>query len=131
MSWDSSWETVFRTRGWSVYPQEQLVRSVARHYYGVVERQNVKFLELGCGQGNNIWYLAREGFSAFGVDGSATAIAKAKEYLKADGLAADLRVGDVAYLRELYRGAQFDAIVDAGCLQHNDFQSIRAILHQV
>lgn len=131
MSWDSKWEEVFRSRGWSRYPLEALVRFVARHYYQASDREAVSFLELGCGEGNNLWFLAREGFAASGIDGSPTAIQKAEERLSAEGLKAHLQVGDVAELTELYTQMQFDAVLNVGCLQHNTLAAVKSILEQM
>lgn len=130
MSWDPQWENIFRTRGWTRYPLESLIRFAARHYYRASDRSKVSFLELGCGEGNNVWYLTREGFDVYGLDGSATAIAKAQARLQAEGLTAHLQTGDVIRLAEIYSGRQFDVIINAGCLQHNGFAAIRSALVQ-
>jgi SAM-dependent methyltransferase len=130
MSWDSKWEEVFRTRGWSRYPLEALVRFTARHYYRASNRRSVSFLELGCGEGNNLWFLAREGFAAHGIDGSPTAIRKAEQRLSAEGLEAHVKVGDVVKLADLYPNLRFDAVINAGCLQHNTMQAVKSILDQ-
>jgi len=42
--------------------------------------------------------MAREGFQAFGIDGSPSAIKYAQERLRGDGLKADLQVGDYTSL---------------------------------
>ena len=55
---------------------------------------NIKVLEIGCGTGSNIWFLAREGFDVFGLDGSQTAILKTREKLDREQLSAELNVGD-------------------------------------
>lgn len=62
------WDMVFSNQEWGKYPSEDLIRFIARNFYKVENRKNVKILELGCGPGANIWYLAREGFSFCGVD---------------------------------------------------------------
>jgi len=131
LSWDPTWEEVFRTRGWSRYPLEALISFVARHYFKAANRRELRFLELGCGEGNNLWFLAREGFTAYGVDGSSTAIGKARTRLEAEGLSAHLQVGDVLNLDQLYAGARFDAVINAGCLQHNTVASVEKILSQI
>jgi SAM-dependent methyltransferase len=129
-SWDPVWETIFQTGDWGRYPPEELIRFVARHYYGVAQRSAVRILELGCGTGANIWYLAREGFQAHGIDGAATAVAKARRRLAEDGLVAELRVGDALALAEYYPEASFDAVIDVGCLVCNRLPAVQAILEQ-
>ena len=131
MSWDPNWEKVFSSKKWGRYPPEELVRFVARHFLPVLDRGPVRILEVGCGPGANIWFMAREGFDVHGIDGSHTAIERARERLKGDGLAGALVVGDIANLRDHFLADYFDAVIDVACLQHNDIRSIRAILESV
>jgi len=131
MSWDSTWEQVFQTHDWGRYPPEELIRFVARHFFSVADRRQVKILEVGCGPGANIWFLAREGFDVYGIDGSPTAIEKAERRLRQEGLKAHLRVGDIVSLGDFYPSSAFDAVVDVACLQHNDRQAIQIIMGQI
>jgi SAM-dependent methyltransferase len=131
VSWDPIWEEIFRTRPWGKYPPEELIRFVARHFYQAPDRSDIHILELGCGTGANQWYLAREGFSAHGIDAAPTAIDKARQRLSEEGLAADLILGDVGQLRELIGGQGFDAVIDIGCLQCNQAAGIASIVEQV
>jgi ubiquinone/menaquinone biosynthesis C-methylase UbiE len=67
-----------------LYPSEQLVQFIAMNYFAlpVAERNKVKVLEVGCGNGRNLWMLAKEGFDTYGVDGSATSIELARTHLR-------------------------------------------------
>lgn len=74
---DPVWEPLF-AGGWgSDYPPEHVIRFMAKHFYSAPNRKNVNVLDLGCGAGAVVWYLAREGFTAFGLDGSESAILRA------------------------------------------------------
>ena len=57
--WNSGWNKVFKNSDWGKYPGEELVRFIARKYYDVPNRKVIKILELGCGTGANIWFMAR------------------------------------------------------------------------
>jgi SAM-dependent methyltransferase len=127
VSWDPVWEEVYRSQAWGKYPPEELIRFVARRFYGVEPRSGARILDVGCGPGAGVWYLAREGFDTHGVDGSPTAIAQAGERLAAEGLAADLRIGDLRDLTELYPASSFDAVVDVTSVQHNSFADVLSI----
>ncbi len=131
MTWDPVWEQVFRTSNWGRYPPEELIRFVARVFFSAPNRKAVKILELGCGTGANLWFLAREGFDVYGIDGAPTAIAQAEQRLGQEGLTANMQVGDILSLHDLYPPASFDAIVDVACLQHNPRKSAERILDQV
>jgi len=131
MSWDPIWEQIFRQRPWGVYPPEELIRFVAQQFRGVADRKQVKVLEIGCGPGANIWFLSREGLDTYGIDGSETAILKAREVLKSEGLAGHLKVGDIVALGDFYPPSYFDAVIDVACLQCNKLHDVETILDQV
>ena len=94
---DKKWESDVYGAGrqLNLYPFDVVVGFVARNFSRVNDRKDVKILDVGCGAGNHAWYLAREGFSVFGIDGSASAISFAKSRLAKDGLSAELVVGDI------------------------------------
>ncbi len=121
--WDPVWESVFRSQTWGQYPGEEQIRFVARNFYRVPDRSAIRILEVGCGPGANIWYLAREGFSFTGIDGSETAIAQARERLDREfpgwQMRGELHVGDIESLP--YPDASFDAVMDIEALSCNDF----------
>lgn len=123
--WDPVWEDIFRSREWGKYPSEDLIRFVARNFYQATDRSAVRFLEVGCGPGANLWYLAREGFSFAGLDGSETAIDKAAARLDAECPGwrerGELKVGDIASLP--YAAESFDAVIDNEALSCNGFDA--------
>jgi len=130
MSWDPVWEEIFRGREWGKYPAEEIIRFVARRYYDAGDRRRVSILDLGCGPGAHLWYLAREGFSAYGIDASPTAIEQARGRLDADGLSAELRVGDLVELRQVFPDVRFDAVVEMAALQCNRLAAVERIVDQ-
>ena len=81
MTWDPVWENLFSSGNWGQYPGEDLIRFVARNFYAVADRSATRILEVGCGPGANLWFLAREGFAAHGIDGSPSAVAKSRSRL--------------------------------------------------
>ena len=71
-------------------------------------------LDLGCGTGTNVVYLARHGWDATGVDFAPKAIAVARRRARDAGANARFLVADVTRLPDL--GAPFDLALDMGCL---------------
>ena len=69
-------------------------------------------LDVGCGTGENVLYLAEHGFAAAGIDGAPTAIRKARAKAKRRGLDASFEVGDALNLSTPAR--PFDTIIDSG-----------------
>lgn len=128
-SWDPVWESIYASREWGKYPPEELIRFIARNFYHVAVRRAVRILDLGCGSGAASWYVSREGFSAYGIDGSASAIARAQARFKNEGLAASFTTGDMAALP--YPPAFFDAVIDICAIQHNASENAQKILGEV
>lgn len=131
MSWDPVWEDVFRRQAWGKYPGEDLIRFVARNFYGVPDRRSVKLLEVGCGPGANLWFMAREGFSVYGVDGSQTAINQARERLDAEcpGWKGQLWCCDMATIP--VSDNYFDAVIDNEAVYCNDYDTSKRIYQEM
>ena len=127
--WDKGWDKLFSEVEWGRYPSEELIRFIARNFYESARRSEIKILEVGCGTGANIWFFSREGFSAYGIDGSKVAIKKAKIFLKSENLTADLIVGDAMDLP--YPDSYFDAVVDVECIYANSLTDTGMILEEI
>lgn len=106
-----------------------MIRFVARNFYTAEDRSAIRILEVGCGPGANLWYLAREGFSFAGVDGSPTAIEQATQRLDAEcpGWRArgSLHVGDIGRLP--FADGGFDAVLDSEAICCNAWEAARNI----
>lgn len=71
-------------------------------------------LDLGCGTGTNVAYLAQHGWTAVGVDASGRAIDAAEHRVAAVWSATVIR-GDVTRLVDASVGEPFDLVLDIGC----------------
>jgi len=118
--WDQVYGARFMTN-W--YPNEDIIRFCARliqrrttYDQREVKRQVRRVLDLGCGNGRHAIYFAREGFQAFGIDISPTAIAWATDWSRREGLNPDFRVGDITRLP--YADGSMDVVVSHGVLDH-------------
>lgn len=129
-SWNPVWEETFSSRSWGAYPCEPIIRAIASRFYCASDRSEIRILDMGCGPGAHVWYVAREGFSAAGVDGSPTGIRIASRRLVGEGLTADLKVGD--FCRSIpWSDGWFDAVIDGAALSCNSMKGIRTAVSEV
>jgi SAM-dependent methyltransferase len=128
MSWDPLWENVYRSRDWGQYPGEDVIRFVKGGFSGAADRAQVRLLEAGSGTGANLWFMAREGFCAHGVEGSETAVRLTRERLDREcpgwrDNGGQVQVGDIAALA--YPDAFFDAVLDVVAICYSRFDEAR------
>lgn len=133
MAWNSLWEDIFQSKPWGKYPSEDLIRFIARNFYNVENRSNIKILEVGSGTGSNIWYLANEGFSVYGIEGSKTGVQITKERLMQDKNIDEKKtkvlVGDMAKLP--FEEGYFDAVIDIAAICTNQWEDSLGILSEI
>ncbi|HTT44575.1 MAG TPA: class I SAM-dependent methyltransferase [Thermoplasmata archaeon] len=76
-------------------------------------RKGSSVLDVGCGAGSNLLYLARAGYEAHGVDLSPGAVAASRARALDDHVSIAVHEGDALDLP--YADGSFDALVDIGC----------------
>ncbi|MDY6381109.1 MAG: class I SAM-dependent methyltransferase [Bacteroidales bacterium] len=125
---DPIWEKIHSSQEWGKYPSEPVIRFVARNFYNT-DRNKVKILDYGCGQGAHTWYLANEGFDTYAFDGSQSAVAKTKDRLDNSSLNATLSVMDAVSID--YTDNFFDAVIDSFCICSNRISDISIMYKNV
>jgi len=81
-------------------------------------------VDIGCGTGTNVIWLAENGFDATGVDIAEHAIEKARAKVDAAGAKAELAAVD--FLNESVPGGPFALAFDRGCFHSFDLPDDRA-----
>jgi SAM-dependent methyltransferase len=79
-------------------------------------RSYPRTLDLGCGTGANVVYLAKQGFESHGVDFSEVAIRKAKRRAAEAGVEVNLVVGDLTASSIEGIEGRYDFLLDFGTL---------------
>ncbi len=77
-------------------------------------------IDLGCGTGTNVIYLAQHGFEPVGVDGSARAIERARKKLRATKVDAPLYVANLLDTAHFPVSGPFDFAMDIGVMHGFD-----------
>ena len=83
-------------------------------------------LDVGCGTGENVIFLAQRGHDAYGIDGSPTAIGKALAKAKARGVSAHFDIADALELQ--IPETPFDTVIDSGLFHvFSDAERVRFV----
>src|SRR5258706_7210822 len=129
--YDAVWESIFNSRAWGRYPGEDLIRFVAREAHSTTDRTSLKALELGCGPGANLWFLANEGIAFDAIDGSPSAVAQAKARLDSEkpGWRGRIEVGNFCRLPEDFRNYSF--VLDSEAIYCNDFDESTKLIADI
>jgi SAM-dependent methyltransferase len=93
------------------------------------EKKLSKILDLGCGEGRHIIYLAQEGFQMYGLDISETAILKAKKWIWQEMQEAVLVDSDM--IKIPYGNNFFDGIIAVNVIYHNCLADIQKTVGEV
>ena len=94
------------------------------------ERGVKRVLDLGCGSGRHLVYLAEQGFETFGIDIAERAIELAQRWLTEKELRAELEVGSI-FERFPYEDDFFDAIVTTKAINHGRIEDIRKSIKEI
>ncbi len=111
------------------YPWSSVVQFVFRHRPQGRQPPGISILEVGCGNGSNLWFAAREGFRAAGIDASETAINYAREWFARENLTCDFQVGSFAKLP--FSDATFDLAVDRAALSLVGNDTVKRALSEI
>jgi SAM-dependent methyltransferase len=105
---------------WEGGPREELVHLVESGR--LASSGGARALDLGCGSGANVVFLAEHGFDATGVDFSPVALDKARTLAAARGVAEKTRFVEADLTAPSIRGVDglFDLVVDYGTI--DDFK---------
>jgi len=123
-----TWENIHSKKEWGKYPNEELVRFIGSNFFKLSrkERKKIKILEMGFGQGANIWFLIREGFDVYGIDISNSAKEKLKARLENEKILPEefdnhFKVQDIRKVS--FSENYFDVVIDVAailCVSYTD-----------
>jgi SAM-dependent methyltransferase len=103
---------------WNGHPLGQTLRDLIEGTAETPPLATGSAVDLGCGTGDSSIYLARRGWKVIGVDFVPKALDKARAKAAAANVSVDFIRADVTHLSQAGIGADFQLIVDNGCL-HN------------
>ncbi len=92
-------------------------------------RRLQRVLDLGCGTGRHLIYLAREGFEVHGTDISQTGLTYASQWLSQEGLVAELKQSDMTVIP--YPDGFFDAIISIFVIYHGTVEAMSRAIAEI
>ena len=100
------------------YPLDHIVRQVLTQFPRDREkRKEMKILDLGCGAGRHVVFLAQEGFQAYGTDLSKEGLKHTQERLESEGLYGTIQQAVIN--NQPYPNNYFDGILCVGVIYYN------------
>lgn len=131
--WNDVYKKQFRAT-W--YPMDGVIRFTARYLkrrIGIelydIKRDAKRILDVGCGNGNHVVFLAEQGYDVHGIDISEEAIEIATAWVAKQGLHAGLMVGDVEGLP--FEAEYFDVVISHGVLDHVPFIKAKKAINEI
>ena len=113
------------------YPNEALMQFFGRYCFDFDRptRERMRVLELGCGTGANLWMVAKENFSAYGIDVAPSGLELCKQKLVEWQVRATLIQADMRSLP--FRDQWCDVIFDVVSMQCLDLAGHRDAYREV
>lgn len=118
------WESQFKVKGriWDE-PDPQVIE------FAKTLEKGSRILDLGCGTGRHLVYLAGQGFEMYGTDISSAGIQECKKWLREKGLKAKLEVEDFEKIS--YPDEFFDAVISTKTIHHGVLKKIKNCVEEI
>jgi SAM-dependent methyltransferase len=121
------WNSIFREHGYIfIDPHPDVARISSIFKENGVER----ILDVGCGTGRHLVFLAKLGFKMTGFDSSSHALELCTKWLEDEGLVADIRKHRMED-RLPYSDTFFDAVISIQVIHHNLLKDILFTISEI
>jgi cyclopropane fatty-acyl-phospholipid synthase-like methyltransferase len=121
------WDQIFGQKGRVFTEPHEDMDAVAQ----LLKEEGARnILDLGSGTGRHVVYLAKRGFSVYGLDVSSHGVTRTEEWLSEEGLAADVRLYDMTE-KLPFAGDFFDAVISVQVVHHADVKTIKGIVREI
>ncbi|MEO8548962.1 MAG: class I SAM-dependent methyltransferase [Kofleriaceae bacterium] len=120
--WEDSFDEQIARGAYNTAPVEALIRSVAywlRDRTAAGKTGQLEFLEMGCGAGPTLVWLAQKGIVVSGVDIAVNALELARQNLTRQGCADKIgSIVESSVTKTPFPDASFDGIIESCVFQH-------------
>ena len=116
--WEDSFDEQIARGAYNTAPVEALIRNVA-YWLRDQDKRPLHFLEMGCGAGPTLVWLAQKGITVSGIDIATNALELARQNLTRNGYTD--RIGQLvegSVVKTPFPDASFDGILESCVFQH-------------
>ncbi|MBI5723806.1 MAG: methyltransferase domain-containing protein [Planctomycetes bacterium] len=121
-TWEDSFSEQVARQAYNTSPVEALVRNIAYYLREKCPQGNYEklhFMEMGCGAGPNLIWLAQKGIKVSGVDIAPTALELARNNLAHAGYSGKIgQLVEASVCKTPFADGTFDGILEACVFQH-------------
>lgn len=123
----TEWNRILQEKSYSLEEPDQLVMDFAVF----LRRKNKvgRVLDIGCGAGRHLIYMAKQGFEAHGIDISESGLNLAKRRLKRQNLEAQIIKCHMNFLP--YIDYSFDAVICLHTIYHQKLKGMRETISEI
>jgi SAM-dependent methyltransferase len=122
----ANWNTAYQQRPF----MEKLPHAGVVKFLEYLKIQNAsRILDLGCGDGRHLIFLAKQGFIPIGVDNAFWGIRRANEWIENAGLKVESVCADIRCLP--WNDGSFDSVISIQVIHHQLLSAIRETLLDV
>ncbi|NFO13098.1 class I SAM-dependent methyltransferase [Clostridium botulinum] len=108
------------------YPSELIVQYVFKNFK---RDGKAKVLDLGCGAGRHVFFMANENLETYGIDISNEGVEYTKKILEQSDLKGNIECGSVSDLP--YSDNYFDGIISYGVLYYCSIEEIKKAINEI
>ena len=123
----SNLERNYINKKFNKYQYDEVISIIFKNYNNAT-RNKTKILDLGCGGGNNSYFIAKEGFDLYAVDGSNESIKLTKQKLSFYNKTKIIKCN---FTKMPYKNNFFNSIIDRQSVSCNSINDIKKILNEV
>ena len=120
------WEKIYKRndhRHKNMYPCTDVISFIMKNYGHIQDKHSVSILELGCGWGNNLYFLNDMGFDYYGIDYSHIAVDHCMNHFN------NVLYGD--FVKIPFNDGFFDCVFDRMSVMYNSKDKIIKIFDEI
>lgn len=125
---EKGWQKIFKEKGLNVL--NKVHEDLPKIVKFLKKEKAKKVLDLGCGSGRHVIYLAQMGFEVFGIDDASEGINLCRVWLKKLGLKANLKVSSF-FKKFPFKDNFFDAIISTWAIHHGKEKQVKFCIREI